>query len=75
MKARLSRSDSTGRLVVRNNRNNVGTGKEGTCREDFKLEGSAEEEAINASDAMAQLKFEGEAVKKISKTTQQTGGY
>lgn len=55
MEARLSRSDSTGRLVVRNNRNNVGTGKEGTCREDFKLEGSAEEEAIDVSDAMAQL--------------------
>lgn len=32
----------------------MGAGKEGTCREDFKLEGSAEEEAIDVSDAMAQ---------------------
>lgn len=73
MKARLSRSDSTGRLVVRNNRNNVGTGKEGTCREDFKLEGSAEEEAIDVSDAMAQLKFEGEAGKRLAKQLSKLG--
>lgn len=54
MKAKVSRSDGTGRLLVSNNLNNVGTelkfgfmpvtGKVGNCREDFKLEGSAEEE-------------------------------
>lgn len=36
------------------------TGKEGNCREDFKLEGSVEEEGIRVSDATAQQKFEGE---------------
>lgn len=41
----------------------MATGKEGNCREDFKLEGSAEEEGISVSDAMAQQKFEGEAVR------------
>lgn len=80
----VSRLDSTGTFVVSNNLNNVGTelkfafilvtGKEGNCKEDFKFEDSAEEEGISVSDAMAQLKFEGEAVKKISKTSQQTGG-
>lgn len=53
MKAKVSRSDSTGRLLVSNNLNNVVTelkfgsipvtGKVGNCI-DFKLEGSAEEE-------------------------------
>lgn len=35
-------------------------GKEGNCREDFKSEGSVEEEGISVSDAMAQQKFEEE---------------
>ena len=48
----------------------LATGKEGNCREDFKLEGSAAEERIRVSDAMAQQKFEGEAVRQISKTAQ-----
>lgn len=51
----------------------LAVGKEGNCR-DFKLKGSAEEEGISVNDAMAQKKFEGEAVRQINTTAQQTGG-
>ena len=45
----------------------LATGKEGNCRHDFKVEVSVEEEGISVSGAIAQ-KFEGEAVRQVSKT-------